>query len=100
MWRLTQQGGGVAEVEVQGNATLLRGQGAFPLQVRLACLIPRKAQRLGHNVPLTVSAPQLRLRLCPRPGSGSVSSDSGSDSAPDARTSPAGLTLKASLRSG
>ena len=75
MWRLTKQGGGVAEVEVQRNAALLRGEVALPLQVRLACLIPRKAQRLGHNVPLAVSAPQLRLglRLYPRPGSASAS---------------------------
>ena len=62
---LTKQGGGVAEVEVQGNAALLRGEGALPLQVRLPRVVPRKAQRLGHHIPLAVpahSVPFSRLR--------------------------------------
>lgn len=60
--KLTEQGGGVAEVEVQGDAALLRGEGALPLQVRLPRMVARKAQRLGHHVPLAVPAPRNQLR--------------------------------------
>ena len=61
MSTLTKQGGGVAEVEVQGDAALLRGEGALPLQVRLPSVVARKAQRLGHHIPLAVPAHLLTL---------------------------------------
>lgn len=42
----TEQARSVAEVEVQGNALLLRGEPALPLQAWLTRVIARKAERL------------------------------------------------------
>ena len=42
----TEQARSVAEVEVQGNALLLRGEPALPPQAWLTRVIARKAERL------------------------------------------------------